>query len=101
MGLESPETTKAVRPSLARRQAAWAHDVQATEHIRMLHSDTRCAVAAHRVADQPAAQPIWKRPVMRVDVGHQVTRNKLLEVSSGNLTPIHGPVVQSLRVGQH
>ena len=40
------------------RQAARAHDVQAAEHFRVLHADTRCAVAAHRVADEAAAVAI-------------------------------------------
>ena len=67
----------------------------------MLHADAGRAVASHRVAHQAAAQSIRNRPVMRVDVGNQIVRNELLEVSGGDRTRIHGTVVHRLRVGQH
>ena len=89
------------RPGSARRQAARAHDVQAAEHVGMLHADPGRSVASHRVADQAAARSIGDRPVVGVDVGDHVVRDEPLEVARGHRARVHGAVVRRLRVGQH
>ena len=38
---------------------------------------------------------------MRIDVGDQIVRNELLEISRRDRTRIHGAIVQRLRVRQH
>jgi hypothetical protein len=54
--------------------------------VGMLHANTRRAITSHGVADQATAQPVWNSPVMCVDVGHQIMRDELLEISSGHGT---------------
>ena len=61
----------------------------------------RRAVAAHRVADQAAAHAVGNRAVVRVDVGHDIVRDELLEVAGRDRARIHRPVVDRLGVGQH
>ena len=84
----------------ARRQAAWAHDVQTAEHVRVLHADPAGAVAAHGVADEPAALPAGDRPVVRVDIRHHVVRDVVLEIAGRHRTGVHRAVVHRLRVRQ-
>src|SRR5678815_23420 len=78
------------------RGAARAHDVEAAEHVRMLHADAARAVAAHRVADEAATVAVRNGPVVRVDVGDNVVRDKGLEVARRHRARIHRPVVHRL-----
>ena len=91
----------AAAAAAARRQAARAHDVQAAEHVSVLHADPRGAVAAHRVTDKAAALAARDRSIVRVDVRHDVARDVILEVSRRHRAGVHRAVVHRLRVGQH
>src|SRR6185437_9511223 len=55
---------------------------------------------AHGVANQSTALPVWDRAVMRVDIGHNVVVDKLLEIASGLRTRIHRAEEDRFRVGQ-
>ena len=77
-----------------RRQAAGTHDVEAPEHVGMLHADTCRAVASHGVANQAAAGSLGNRAVMSVDICDNIVRDEALKVSGRNRTRIHGAVVQ-------
>src|SRR4029450_10038480 len=85
----------------ARRQAARAHDVRAPEPVRVLHADPRRAIAAHGVADKATALAGGDRPVVRVDVRHDVARHVVLEITCRHRAGVHRAVVQRLRVWQH
>jgi hypothetical protein len=81
----------------SRREAAR----QATaEDVGVFHADARGAVAAHRVAHETAAGTIRHRPVVAVDVRHEIVRDEPFEVSRGDGTRVHRAVVHRLRVGQ-
>src|SRR5215472_2254250 len=67
----------------------------------MLRADAGCAVPAHGVTNQTAAQTVWNRSVMSVDVCNQIVRNKPLEISGSDRARIHRPVVHRLRIGHH
>ena len=67
----------------------------------VLHADAAGAVAAHGMAHQAAAGPLGDRAVVRVDVGHHVVRDEVLEIACRHRTRIHRAVVHGLRIGQH
>ena len=64
------------RPGPRADEAARAHDVEAAEHVGVLHADAGGAVAAHRMADEPAAPPVRHRAVVGVDVRHDVVARR-------------------------
>src|SRR5262249_1699595 len=68
------------------RQTAWAHDVQAAEHIGMLHPDAGSAIPSHRVPDQPTAESIADGAVASVDVRDYIMGDEFLEISRGHRT---------------
>ena len=66
----------------------------------MLHADARGPIAAHGVADQPAALPAGDRPIVPVDVRHDVARDVVFEIAGGHRAGVHRAVVHGLRVRQ-
>ena len=53
------------------------------------------------MADEAPAVPIGDRPVVCVDIRHDVARNEGFEISGRHRTRVHRSVVQGLGVGQH
>src|SRR5206468_526556 len=88
------------RPCRAGGHAAGAHDVQAPEHVGMLHADPAGAITAHRVTHQPAACPLGYGAVMRIDICDHIVRDEALEIARGHRTRIHRSVVHGLRIRQ-
>jgi len=77
------------RTGLPSRQTAGAHDVEAAEHVGMLHAEASRAVSPHGVTRQAAALAVWDRAVMGVDVGHDIVDDEILEVPGGHRARIH------------
>src|SRR5712671_632645 len=55
--------------------------IDRTKHIRMLHAETDCAIAAHEVTSDATRVPVGKSSEVRVDVRHQFLDHEIFPVS--------------------
>src|SRR5579884_2987471 len=94
-------TSRIRRSGRPRRHAARAHDVQASEHVRVFHADARRAVSTHGVAHKTSARTLGYGPIVAVDPGYYIVRNKLLEIACRNGAGIHRAAIACFRIGQH
>ncbi len=73
----------------SRRQATWAHYVEAAEHVRVLHADACSTVAAHGVAYEATAFAIWNGSVMCINICDDIVSDELLKIAGGDRARIH------------
>src|ERR1019366_2207561 len=55
--------------------------IDRTKHIRMLHAETDCAIAAHEVASDAARVSVAKSSEVRIDVRHQFLNHEIFPVT--------------------
>ena len=98
----SPRRGAAPGPGVhGENHAAGAERVNAREDVGGFHPDADRAVAAHRVPGQSAALHLGDRPVVPVDVGHQILRDEAFPIARGRRRRVHAALVPRVRVGHH
>ncbi len=71
------------------------------EVLGMGHADRPGAVAAHRMAGEPAAFAPRDRAIVLVDIGDEVVGDEGAEIAGGDRSPVHRAAELGQRIGHH